>query len=317
MKSLIRFVALALFSSTVAAENISSVVKTKSVETAASILAQAYVYPEIGKKMKDSVLAKLEAGEYKDIVDDAELSAKLTEDFRAVSKDKHLTVRSPTSPRVKRDRKPISDIDPRENYGFETAKMLDNDIGYFKFNMFAQSWHAKKQATKMLSKLKQAKAVIFDLRDNIGGSPRMIEFISSYIFHQPTQLNVFYDRNGKEVGQSMTFLDIPGERFDKDMPIYVLTSNNTFSAAEEFSYNLQSFGKAKIVGETTGGGAHPIQPYPINKHFTLVVPVRRAYNPVTKTNWEGIGVIPDIKSTSVDALDTAVKAASKAINSQS
>lgn len=288
--------------------------REQSVKTAAEVLAMAYVYPDVGEKMKQSVLKRFEQGEYDTIVDDAELAQKLTEDFRAISKDKHLRLRARSSPRVKRKIQPISDVNPRTNYGFETAKVLANDIGYLKFNMFAGSWHAKKEATKMLGRLKGAKALIFDVRDNIGGSPQMIEFISSYLFHQPTRLNVFYDRKGNEVGQSMTYMDIPGTRFEKDIPIYVLTSQLTFSAAEEFSYNLQSFDKATIVGETTGGGAHPIEPYKLNGNFTLIVPVRRAFNPITKTNWEGVGVKPDIKAKAIDALDVAIEAANKKLS---
>jgi len=166
---------------------------------------------------------------------------------------------------------------------------------------------ARRIAADMLKNISTAKALIFDLRDNIGGSPRMIEFISSYLFHQPTKLNMFFDRNGEQVSHSLTFMDIPGKRFAKDIPIYVLTSSLTFSAAEEFSYNLQSFNKAKIVGEITGGGAHPVQTRRANQFLRVTVPFWRAYNPITKTNWEGVGVIPDMEIENELALSTTIK----------
>lgn len=293
------------------AESISEQVKEQTINRTLFILKEAYVYPNVAKQMESAVLARINQGEYDKIVDDGELATKLTDDLRAVSKDKHLRVQAVNAEQAPRGNNTISDVNPRDNYGFELAEMRDNGIGYFKFNMFANSWFARKEATKMLSKVKDAKALIFDLRDNIGGSPRMIEFISSYLFDKPTKLNLFYDRNGHEVGQSLTFTDIPGKRFDNDLPVYVLTSSTTFSAAEEFTYNLQSFGRATIVGETTGGGAHPISPFDVNRHFTVIVPFRRAYNPITKTNWEGVGVIPDIKTTSADALSVATRVALK------
>ena len=108
----------------------------------------------------------------------------------------------------------------------------------------------------------------------------------------------------------MRRLNVPGKKFvAKD--VYVLTSKRTFSAAEEFTYNLQTQKRATIVGETTGGGAHPGGPQPINDHFAVWVPSGRAANPVTKTNWEGTGVKPDIEVPADQALKTAHLAALK------
>jgi len=89
--------------------------------------------------------------------------------------------------------------------------------------------------------------------------------------------------------------------------VYVLTSARTFSGAEEFSYNLKSLKRATIVGETTGGGAHPVSGHRIDEHFMIGVPFARAINPITRTNWEGVGVEPDVKVPAADALATALK----------
>ena len=88
-------------------------------------------------------------------------------------------------------------------------------------------------------------------------------------------------------------------------PVFVLTSNRTFSAAEEFTYNLKNLKRATIVGETTGGGAHPGGVRRITDHFGIWVPAGRAISPITKTNWEGTGIEPDIKVPAASALDTA------------
>ena len=61
-----------------------------------------------------------------------------------------------------------------------------------------------------------------------------------------------------------------------DVPVYVLTSNKTFSAAEEFTYNLKNLKRATIIGETTGGGAHPGGVMPVAERFNMFVPTGRA-----------------------------------------
>jgi C-terminal processing protease CtpA/Prc len=148
-------------------------------------------------------------------------------------------------------------------------------------------------------------ALIIDLRQNGGGDPAMVALISSYLFgNQPVHLNDLYWREGNRTEEFWTKATVPGKRYEgKD--IYVLTSNRTFSGAEEFSYNLKNLKRATIIGETTGGGAHPGTGARLGEHFGMFIPMGRAINPITKTNWEGTGVKPDIETTSEAALKTA------------
>jgi len=106
---------------------------------------------------------------------------------------------------------------------------------------------------------------------------------------------------------------LPGKRFGQTKPVYVLTSRRTFSGAEEFSYNLKHLKRATIIGETTGGGAHPGGMRRIHANFSIFVPDGRAINPITNTNWEGVGVEPDVKVAADDALRTAQLLALKKI----
>jgi C-terminal processing protease CtpA/Prc len=133
----------------------------------------------------------------------------------------------------------------------------------------------------------------------------MIGLITSYLFDDRVHLNDFYYRERDEMQQFWTWPFVQGRRFGKSKPVYILTSNRTFSAAEEFTYNLKHLKRATIVGETTGGGAHPGGPRRINDHFSVWVPSGRAINPVTKTNWEGTGIEPDIKVEAKQALKAA------------
>ena len=97
---------------------------------------------------------------------------------------------------------------------------------------------------------------------------------------------------------------MPGTRY-VDRPVYVLTSSHTFSGGEEFCYNLQALGRAELIGETTGGGAHPTRGYPVSRAVMIGIPFARSVNPITGTNWEGTGVVPDVAVPEADAHDVA------------
>jgi C-terminal processing protease CtpA/Prc len=151
--------------------------------------------------------------------------------------------------------------------------------------------------------------VIIDLRQNGGGAPSMVALLCSYLFGpEPVHLNDLYSRPDDSTHQWWTFPHLPGQRLE-GRPVYVLTSKRTFSAAEEFTYNLKSLKRATIVGETTGGGAHPGGTQRITEHFAMFVPSGRAINPITKTNWEGTGVTPDVPVAAARALQSAHLAA--------
>lgn len=144
----------------------------------------------------------------------------------------------------------------------------------------------------------------------------MVAFVSSYLFDKKTHLNDIYSRAENRTEEFWTRDNVPGKKFGGEKPIYVLTAKYTFSGAEEFSYNLQNLKRATIIGEVTGGGAHPVNGQPINNDFMIGVPFARAINPITKTNWEGTGVKPDIEVPAAQALKTAHLAALKAVQAK-
>jgi len=156
-------------------------------------------------------------------------------------------------------------------------------------------------------------AAIFDLRENGGGDPKMVQTVASYLFDKPTHLNDLYNRKDDKTTQYWTLPYLPGSRL-VDQPAYVLTSKRTFSGGEEFCYDLKTQKRATLVGETTGGGAHPVAGHRINDHFMIGVPDSRPINPVTKIDWEGTGVTPDVSVNAEDALETAEKLATEKIH---
>lgn len=200
----------------------------------------------------------------------------------------------------------------RTNCSFGKVEILSHNIGYLKFNAFADPTICGPTVVAAMNFLAHVDAIIFDLRENGGGDPKMVAMISSYLFDKPTHLNDLYNRKEDSTTQYWTLPYVPGARL-ADKPAFVLTSKSTFSGAEEFTYNLKNLKRAAIVGETTGGGAHPVSGQRIDDHFMIGVPFARAVNPITKTNWEGTGVEPEVKVEASQALDAAVKLAAERI----
>lgn len=299
---------------------IDAATRARVIDGATAKLNEVYVFPETAKKMEEAVRARQKRGEYDSVTDGDAFAGMLTEHFQEVSHDKHLRVnfspvRMPDAPAEGPDaatqhRKQME----RLNCGFQKVEILSGNIGYLKFNMFADPEVCGPTAIASMNFLANVDAIIIDLRENGGGDPKMIALVSTYLFSKPTHLNDIWERKSGTTQQYWTLPYVPGKRLD-DKPAYVLTSKRTFSGAEEFCYNLRNLKRATIVGETTGGGAHPVSGQRIDDHFMIGVPFARAVNPISKTNWEGTGVEPDVKVAASEALSTAQKIAGGKIGS--
>ena len=283
------------------------------VEGVAEKVKANYVFPEVGKRMAADVRARLENKEYDAITGGEELAEVLTKHLREICKDKHLRVRhfpEPLPKDVGRGPSPDQQKRMREqaalrNFGFRKVERLGaGGVGLLDLEGFMPAEVVGETAAAAMTFLANSEAVIVDLRQNGGGSPETVVLLCSYFFDQPTHLNDIYTRSTDRTRQYWTHPSLPGKRLTgKD--VYVLTSERTFSGAEEFAYNLQSQKRATIVGETTGGGAHPTRGFRVGDRFGFGVPFARSINPVTKTNWEGTGVKPDVSVPAAEALHTA------------
>lgn len=287
------------------------------VESLIKRLNDAYIFPETAAKMEQAVRARVAKGEYDQITSAKKFAEKLTADVQEVSRDKHLRVRysaqpipeRPAGPRepTTEEREQFRREMSRINYGFQKIERLPGNIGYVEFRGFLDPEGGAETVASVFNFLGNTDAIIFDLRKNGGGDPAMVALICSYLFSaEPVHLNSLHWRDGKgeRVEEFWTRKEVAGKRYTgKD--VYVLTSNYTFSGAEEFTYNLKNLKRATIVGETTGGGANPGGSRRLAKHFGAFIPTGRAVSPVTKTNWEGTGVEPDVKVPADQALLTA------------
>ena len=285
------------------------------VERIESLLVDNYVFPEKGKESGAYILSQMQSGAY-DHLSDAEAFAKqLTDDLYSINKDKHMRVRfrRPDQVGLEREDSHLAVMKrsrriARENFGFHKVEILDGNIGYVDFRYFAPVEAARSVATSAMHFIENTDAVIFDMRKNGGGNPAMVQYVCSYFFDKRMHLNSLYWRRGDRTQEFWTLDNVDGRK-RPDVPVFILTSRRTFSGAEEFCYNFQTRERAMLIGETTGGGANPGGTFPINEHFRIFIPTGRAINPVTGTNWEGVGVKPDIETDADSALETALEKA--------
>ena len=290
--------------------------RKRVVEGAISNLKEYYVYPDVAEKMADALLAHQKSGDDDKETDGSAFADLLSKQLRDVSHDKHLAVfynpykepaesgSGPSPEEMANFRKQMD----RENCTFRKVEILPRNIGYVRFDMFPPPDLCGATVVATMKYLSHVDAIIFDLRDNHGGDPSMVQMIASYLFQDATHLNDIYTRKGDTTRQYWTLPYLPGERLAKQ-PAFVLTSATTFSGGEEFTNDLKQTKRATIVGETTGGGAHPVAGHRIDDHFGIGVPFGRPINPVTGKDWEGTGVEPDVKVKAADALETAEKLA--------
>lgn len=297
--------------------------KNQTIDQLEASLRERYVIPDIAEKAIKSVREKQKAGAYDKAADGTEFAKLLSTHLNAVCKDAHLNVRYSATPlpaRQNRNQPSAEEIARAEksvrlaNSYFEKVERLAGNIGYLKFNGFTNGVEMSRQCKAAFDFLADTDALIIDIRQNGGGSPDGVRHICSYLFsEEPVHLNSIQFREGKDtrMQEFWTLKEIPGKRYlNKD--VYVLVSKRTGSGAEEFAYNLKNLKRATILGENTWGGANPGGVVRLNDHFGVFIPVGRAINPYTKTNWEGTGVEPDIKIDPADALKQAhVKAIEK------
>lgn len=297
---------------------ISAATRAEVIESVLKRLNDSYIFPEVAAQMEKAIRVRIQKGEYDRITSSKILAQTLTTHLREVSHDGHLSVnysydsipvssaeRDPSPEQRERMRRFAVSV----NFGFEKIDRLEGNIGYLRIDGFIPADAGAETAIAAMNYLANTDALIFDLRNNRGGDPSMIAFLSSYLFgSEPVHLNDLYWREGNHTHQYWTLTYVPGRRY-VGKPVYILTSKRTFSAGEEFTYNLQALRRAVIIGETTGGGANPGGEVRINEHFAVFVPMGRAINPITKTNWEGTGVKPDIEMPEAQALKAAHLAA--------
>ncbi len=283
--------------------------KKAAIERAGELLSKFYVIPEVGSQMGKLLKSRRKEGAFKNITDPIEFVNTITIEMRSISNDKHLFMYVGSNPdkQANEDRnlnRLINRIDrEKDNYGLNRIEILDGNIGYMNIQSVMFSEEAVEVLSSALKFLSNTYAIIFDLRNNSrGGDPMYMAYLFSYFFENPTHINSIYWRDRDRTDEFWTTQEIPGKKM-VDIPLFVLTSKKTFSGAEEFAYDLQALNRATVIGEVSAGGANPASTWVVYEDLRISIPFGRAINPITGTNWEGVGVKPDIEVPADKALE--------------
>ncbi|WP_328695988.1 S41 family peptidase [Streptomyces sp. NBC_00342] len=279
------------------------------IDETVRLLTERYVFPEAAEQIAVLLQRRLAEGAY-DVEDAEELSRLVTADLQSVNGDRHLRLKHHAEPVPPKEGAATLEAMRRD---FDTSlggaprvELLDGGVAVVELApmLFPLEWAAE-PLSAALTLASRAEALIVDLRGNRGGDPDTVAFVCGYLLDERTHLNSMYWRGGERTEQSWSPPHVPGARFGGQKPLYVLTGDNTFSAAEELAYDLQQLGRAVVVGESTRGGAHPCQGWTVHPHLEATVPFGRAVNPVSGTNWEGVGVQPDVPCAAAESLGRA------------
>ena len=276
------------------------------VESAATILREAYVFPDIGDEAASTIETALADGRYAQLELPAAFAERLTTDLQAVAGDKHLRVSAPglsIGP-------PPAAPPPRPGVGVARADILIGDVGYLEVDGFPASSAFNEPLATAMTELAESRALIVDMRRNGGGSPVTVAHLISYFIDSdgPVLINTIFNRiRGTESFRAQQYWSEPVSAPYTARPVLILTSSATFSGGEAFAYDMQAMGLARVVGEVTGGGANPGTSVGLSAGIAIFVPGGRAENPITGSNWEGVGVEPDIITSSERALAVALE----------
>jgi len=281
-------------------------------------MSKNYVFPEVADKVNLMLNQRQKNGDYDQITSAREFAKTLTDQLRQQTKDKHLGIHvelneiplADANGEPSPEEKTRMDAEERQfmqavNYGVERIERLGGNVGYFELRGFGSTEIVGHAISAAMTLLNASDALIIDLRKNGGGSPQTVALIASYFTDPEVHLNDIYNRAENKTRQIWSTPYTAGPRYDKNKQVYILTSQRTFSAAEDLTYTLQSLKRSITVGEVTGGGAHPVDGQRLHPHFMASIPFGRSINPITKTNWEGTGVQPDILCSANDALGIA------------
>jgi len=286
--------------------------KEEVVDNLSMLMNDFYIYPEVAKETELHLKAQLNLGYFDQYENNDSFAQALTSVVQSVNKDKHMRVRAqrpykaPENTIERKTEERMEQINRFRsfNHGFKELKILEGNVAYLDLRGFAGMEGAKEIADSYMKLMSNADAVIIDLSNNGGGSPKMVQYLCSYFFDEVLHLNSLHYRQDNRVDEFWTLEEVDGKKM-ADVPLFVITAEYTFSGAEEFSYNMQTQQRATLVGQTSGGGANPGGSRRINDKLSVFIPTGRAENPITKTSWEGVGVIPEVPCEVGESLDKA------------
>ncbi len=309
---------------------VDSAMRSEAIDMLVATLNGRYIFPDKAKHIEAVLRLRQKEGKYDGIIDGEQLAQQLTADLQGVAPDKHMVVGfdpglvlpdengAGPPPQTKAQWERRNNVVMRTIMRFmaqrdvEEVDRLKPNIGYLKITGFPPPFLVAEKYAAAMNELADTDALIVDLRFNNGGGPPSVALLVSYFVDQRTHVNNVWDRVSGITTQHWTDDKLDGKRYGSKKPVLILVGPETKSAGEEFAYTMQALRRATVIGEPTWGGANPARPYRLGDNFYAVIPSRRTINPITKTNWESVGVVPDIAATP----DTALAAATGLLQRQ-
>lgn len=291
------------------------------IDTLIAKLNAHYVFPDKAKQVEVVLRQHQREGKYDGITDGKQLAKQLSDDIDGVVHDKHLSVdvgarpvppdnAMPPPPQTRAEwekQVPPAMLEKilASNLGVEKVDRLSPNIGYLQISSFGPVFLISDKFAAMMNELADTDGLIIDLRNNGGGGGDSVALLISYLVDERTRLNDTWERTTGVTRQYWTQDKLDGKRYGAKKPVLILAGPNTKSAAESFAYQMQALKRATVIGERTWGGANASRPYRLSEYFAAFIPSRRSISPITHTNWEGTGVIPDVAAKVDDALAAA------------
>lgn len=292
------------------------------VLNAADLIENRYVIEDTARRLAEQLRRDATADRWRAESDPQSFAKAFTAHLRSASGDGHLGLSYSAAPLPEDVEAAERSYSAEEmerwygqqiNYGFEQVRRFDGNIGYLDLRVFAPTATAGDVAAAVMTVLAQSASLIIDLRENAGGHGDMAHLLAAYLLAGSKPMSGSYDRPSDTREWALTPAWVPGRRYGVRRPVYVLISKRTFSAAEGFAYDLQALRRVIVVGERSGGGAHPFKYRRVHPHFVLSLAEGRSINPITGGNWQGTGVIPDVEVPADRALETALTLARDAM----
>lgn len=287
--------------------------QAKVARAAADLIEARYVDAE--KASEIAAVLRRSTARWRAPIHGESFATKVTELLREISGDGHLGLSYSREPIAEEQGEAAFSAaemqrwyGPQLNHGIERIERLPGNVMVLDLRVFPPPAMAGDVFAAAMTVVAQGDALIIDLRQN-GGGAETANLLMGYVLEAGSPLSGAYDRPTDAHTHATSPVWVPGRRFGSSKPLYILTSHKTFSAAEAVAYDLQALERAVIVGEVTGGGAHPFEYRRIHPHFAVDLPEGRSINPITGSNWQDVGVQPDVKVPSDQALEKALELA--------
>jgi C-terminal processing protease CtpA/Prc len=318
MRLLIVAAIVLLAAPTARAAEVTQADRASVVTAVVSHLESEYVDLTVGRKAAQQLRRRFNAAALRKAGTGAEFAEALTRALREETGDGHLKVEFSEAALSEDTKTADEKFSAQEmeryygahvNFGVQKAQRLEGNVGLLELSVFPPAAMGGDTVAAAMQVLAHTDALIIDLRRN-GGGGDSVALVASYlfddVFDDRKPLSGIYDRPSGVTQQQFTLPYVPGTRFGAKKPVFILISKRTFSAAEAFTYDMQALKRATVVGEPSGGGAHPFNYRRIHSHFVLWSVTQKSVNPITGANWQGTGVQPDVVVDPKDALDRAV-----------